>query len=160
MKDWDFGITAAARSEGKHPKTLRRWVITGEAERQKEKYDRWIKDNPERAKALRRKSSAKQRRDHPERVRAARRRASRKRRVVCTVCGGLAGIDAMKTTICLPCRMEAAELKYRQLEQLWKEGATLIEIAELLGYSTRNSLSQIMFDLRKKGYDLPFRRKP
>lgn len=60
--------------------------------------------------------------------------------------------------VCLACREEEVHRRAEMLERWWAEGLTLKEIASKLGL-TVNHVGSELNRLRKKGYNLPYRRK-
>lgn len=102
-------------------------------------------------------------RAHAENVRAGRRREQKARYDYkpCPRCGSPRAYDA---TLCLSCanadKHTAQETRHRTIERLWREGATLREIAAALE-STPASVGVSMVRMRQAGhYDLPYRGTP
>lgn len=149
----------AARRIGKHRRSLLYWIKDGEADRQAKKNKDWRKKNPERVRELSRHGNRRRRREKGDEVRAAQRAwdANPVNRGRCTSCGGLRGIGVYSEGTCMGCVKAAAEEKRQQIVRLWREGKSLKEIAAILGYQAK-ALGPLMVRMRKRGYDLPYRR--
>lgn len=158
MIENDIGVTAAALAVGKHPKSLRYWIVVGETQRQLDNARKWRGENPERRNELSRDSARKRRQEKPDEVNAYKRRYSRRpnRRGVCPTCGGPKGIDNAKGKECKACVLRRAEEGYQLIVRMWKDGCSMMEIAEARG-CTLNALGSTMAKLREHGYDLPHR---
>lgn len=156
-------ITGAARALRKHPASLRYWIVEGEAERQTAKFKQWAKDNPEQIRKLGRENQAARRARIPEEIRRKHRayNCRPERRGKCIECGGLMGIDSRPGSKgrCEKCRARERQRTDGKIVHLWKEGASIKEIAAKLGI-TPGSLGLRMHRMRRRGADLPLRRKP
>jgi transposase len=113
---------------------------------------RWL--NPEEA-ARNRAASREWKRRNPDKTSAYDREYAETHKKACSQCGGPLIHDA-KTEICMECRMDNRDFKYRQLERLWAEGKTYPEIQEEMGW-TRDYLAVTMDRARDMGYHLPYR---
>lgn len=153
-------IRHAAAAEGKHPASLRRYIVAGENKRQRSNYKRWVKENPDRARELSRSNQRARRELKGEEIRAYQRAYTRRpeRRAICTRCHEPAGIDSLETmtTICERCRRVMFEELAQKIVKLWAEGKSLKEIAVAIGRPGKQ-VGPLMAKLRKRGYDLPYR---
>lgn len=153
-------ITGAAHALRKHPKSLRRWVIEGEAERQAATTAKWREDNPEETRALGRASDARRDPEETKRYHRAYRRRP-ERRGTCRTCGGPMGVNdgIPRDGTCSKCNAKECRRKDQMVVQLWRKGESMKEIATAIGI-TPESLGVRMVRMRKAGSDLPLRRKP
>lgn len=154
-------ITQAARAEGHHPQSLRRYIIAGEAARQRDNLRGWIDENREHFNELSRSYAKNRSEEQRERDRASSFRSRRKpaARGSCSECGGPKGIDCRKSKRCRKCVLAKADQGYRELEKLWNEGISSSEISRRLGIGL-SAVGATIARLRKReGYSFPPRYK-
>jgi transposase len=131
-----FGDVAAAIGVSK--RTVRRWLVPGEAERDRQRARAWKARNRSHLRDYNLRYDA----EHgPPCSQCGQRRNSRRR-----------------GPLCEGCIKDGIDHRARQIEQWWAEGLKLKEIAERLGWSVGH-VSMEMDRLRAKGYALPYRRR-
>jgi hypothetical protein len=155
----DISITDAAKAEGKHSKSLRYWIIAGEADRQKAKYRQWCRDNPEKTREHGRKGSKLRRQRHPAKVRAARKgyELRPENRGTCQSCGGMMGPGNPDDGTCAECIHKAKVKREQTIIRMWDEVGSIAEIAEALRTSVK-VVQVTAARLRKRGVVLTDRR--
>lgn len=116
--------------------------------------------NPDAAREWNRRQEQR-----PERKAAKRRWEVEHDRPPCSRCGAPMGVGAHRyeRDTCRTCydRDRAAKVAARaeRIVAWWDEGLSLQEIADCLGWS-RGQVGVEMHRLRRRGYDLPYRRRP
>lgn len=157
-----MSLTKAAKSLGKHPKSLRYWVIKGEKKRQVDTVEQWREDNIEHFRALHRKYARRASPEQKERRRESVRRHRRnpRYRARCSVCKGMMGIDDRKRgpeQRCMRCIKSAAHQRAMLIEKLWLEGTSAMDIVIATGLSQQLPLARLR---KTERYYLPLRRRP
>ena len=118
---------------------LRRREDPARAERDRETSRAWKAQNRERTRAY----------DHEYRA---------THRDVCSVCGGDRPSDSSGSgDVCAGCLSDQVRQRRERTAELWRDGATMREIADWLGW-TKAHLAGEMHRMREAGWDLPFRR--
>lgn len=136
LKAQGLSYGEVAERVGVHKKTIRRWLVPGEAERDRQTSLAWKHRN----KGWLREYDAGYREAHMGE---------------CSSCGGEMD-PKWDGGICMACREEEKDRRARQIERWWGEGLRLPDIADLLGWS-REHLAVEFHRLREQGYDLPYR---
>jgi hypothetical protein len=73
-------------------------------------------------------------------------------------CGNLMGVGVKDAGICAACRSEQCEARWQQIEQMWADGRSVLDIAAALGV-TKGCLGGEMAQMREAGRALPYRYK-
>jgi DNA-directed RNA polymerase specialized sigma24 family protein len=123
----------------------------------------WKRDRRQRDAAIREHDAAVSR-DWKARnkahVHAYDERYDAEHRATCPNCGGACGLSSGKKdhapSLCQRCLDERAEKRRVVIVEMWREGASLKEIAARLG-STSGAVQVQMVRMRADGYDLPYR---
>lgn len=81
----------------------------------------------------------------------------------CPSCGGPKGKRARRCTHCvgdllLEHRRPAMVERQARIEGLWADGLTLREIAEAMGWASLKTANGAIWELRRRGANLPYRR--
>ena len=118
-------------------------------------YSRERRQNPDRAERDRESARAWKARNR-ERTRAYDRDYYATHRDVCSVCGGDRVIGGAGD-VCASCLADQVRQRRERTVELWRDGVTLREIADQLGWTVGHLAGEI-HRMRETGWDLPFRR--
>jgi DNA-binding CsgD family transcriptional regulator len=122
--------------------TVSRWMDPAIAQRSLDRARQWKDDNRSRNQA----------RDHLYDRR-------KEVRGTCQECGNSMGVGVKRDGTCAHCRFEINLARDAEIERRWLAGESMKEIGNALGIS-KNHLGVEMDRMRKKGCNLPYRRRP